>query len=251
MTEPKSRRRGAELEQAILDAAWAELSELGYARFTVEGVAARAGTSKPVLYRRWKGRAELAFAAWDRRVPTGSREAPDTGGLRGDLIALFHRIARRTGALMTDLVAGVMADAFRHPEVADLLRARLAEPSPLTDTVRVIVARAVLRGELPPVRLTHRAARAALDLVRNEYVTCGAVLGESTIEELVDDVYLPLLRGLRADPDRPDPDRSDPDAAAVGAAADTVAAAADAAVRDAVDAAVAAACDRPCGDQSR
>ncbi|MBB5957958.1 AcrR family transcriptional regulator [Saccharothrix tamanrassetensis] len=196
MTESKSRRRGAELERAILDAAWAELSELGYARFTVEGVAARAGTSKPVLYRRWKGRAELALAAWSRRVPV-SDEVLDTGALRTDMIALFTHLSRRAGAMMTEIVAGVMADAFRHPEVAELLRERLARPFSLTETVTAVVNRAVERGELPPVELPHRAARAPLDLVRNEYITCGGgPLDEAVIAELVDDVYLPLLRGL-------------------------------------------------------
>ncbi|RKT54923.1 TetR/AcrR family transcriptional regulator [Saccharothrix australiensis] len=195
MTEPKSRRRGAELEHAILDAAWAELSEHGYARFTVEGVATRAGTSKPVLYRRWKGRAELALAAWDHRVPA-SREPIDTGSLRADLVLLFTRISRRAGAMMNEMVAGVMADAFRYPEVADLLRDRLTRPSSLTRAVEDVVARAVARGELPPVRLGLRAARAPLDLVRNEHITCGQEIDEATIEELVDEVYLPLLRGL-------------------------------------------------------
>ncbi|MEU4746994.1 helix-turn-helix domain-containing protein, partial [Actinosynnema sp. NPDC023658] len=69
MTGIKSRRRGAQLEQAILDAAWDELCEVGYARLTIEGVAIRAGTSKSVIYRRWGSRAELALAAWFRRVP--------------------------------------------------------------------------------------------------------------------------------------------------------------------------------------
>ncbi|MEV0680044.1 TetR/AcrR family transcriptional regulator [Actinosynnema sp. NPDC050436] len=195
MSEPKSRRRGAELEQAILDAAWAELTEVGYARFTVEGVAARAGTSKPVLYRRWKNRAELALAAWNHRVPvTGI--APDTGDLRSDLLALFAKISRRTGSLMSEMIAGVMSETFRHPEVAELLRSRLTQPSPLTEAVRLVVDRAVERGELPPLEVPHRALRAPLDLVRNEYITCGQSLGDETIAELVDDVYLPLLRGL-------------------------------------------------------
>lgn len=198
MSESKSRRRGAELEQAILDAAWAELGEHGYARFTVEGVAARAGTSKPVLYRRWKNRAELALAAWNQRVPA-SKGLPDTGALRTDMLALFERIALRTGNMMNEMIAGVMAEAFRHPEVAELLRSRLTEPSPLTEGVREIVERAVERGELPRVVLPHRALRAPLDLVRNEYITCGRALEEDVITELVDDVYLPLLRGLAAE----------------------------------------------------
>jgi AcrR family transcriptional regulator len=46
------RRRGRHLEDALLDAAWAELTERGYAGFTLESVAKRAGTSTPVIYRR-------------------------------------------------------------------------------------------------------------------------------------------------------------------------------------------------------
>ena len=58
-----SRRRGATLEEAILDAAWAELIDHGYAEMTLEAVAKRAGTSRPVLYRRWPSRTKLATAA--------------------------------------------------------------------------------------------------------------------------------------------------------------------------------------------
>ena len=46
------RRRGIALEEALLDAAWAELTERGYDGFTIDAVAARAGTSRAVLYRR-------------------------------------------------------------------------------------------------------------------------------------------------------------------------------------------------------
>ncbi|HET6742594.1 MAG TPA: helix-turn-helix domain-containing protein, partial [Kribbella sp.] len=55
----EKRGRGAELEAVLLDAAWAELMESGYARLTMEAVAARAQTGKQVLYRRWRNRAEL------------------------------------------------------------------------------------------------------------------------------------------------------------------------------------------------
>ncbi|MEV8437464.1 TetR/AcrR family transcriptional regulator [Actinosynnema sp. NPDC051121] len=195
MTGTKSRRRGAQLEQAILDAAWDELRAVGYARLTIEAVAARAGTSKPVIYRRWGGRAELVLAAWFRNLPV-EPEAPDTGTLRGDLRTLFSRIARRADSMMNEMVAGVMGEAFRHPEVAALLGERLANPSPLTDAVRAIVGRAVARAELPPVDLPHRVLRLPLDLIRNESMTCGAPLAEETVASLVDDVYVPLLHGL-------------------------------------------------------
>lgn len=195
MTEPKSRRRGEELEQAILDAAWAELHDVGYARFTMEGVAARAATSKPVIYRRWPNRAELVIAAWGRHRPLTERGAPDTGTLRSDLIALFTRIARRADQMVNEMIAGVMGEAFRHPEVAKLLRDRLRN-APLTAEIDQIVRRAVDRGELPVVQLPPRASRVPLDLIRGESMLFGAPISDATIAELVDDVYLPLLRGL-------------------------------------------------------
>ena len=57
------RRRGQVLENALLDAAWAELCEKGYEGFTVEGVATRAATARTVIYRRWPTRPELLRAA--------------------------------------------------------------------------------------------------------------------------------------------------------------------------------------------
>jgi AcrR family transcriptional regulator len=198
VTETKSRRRGTELEQAILDAAWAELREVGYADLTIEGVATRAGTSKPVIYRRWPGRPALVLAAWARQAPVPQR-TPDTGDLRSDLLALFTRIARRADAMMSAMIAGVMAEAFRDPEVIALLRERL-EASPLSGAIGTIVRRAVDRGELPPVRLPARAKRLPVDLIRNESMTCGTSITRETITEFVDDVYLPLLRGLASTP---------------------------------------------------
>jgi AcrR family transcriptional regulator len=194
VSETRSRRRGAHLEQAILDAAWAELNDVGYAGLTIEAVAARAATSKTVIYRRWSNRAELVLAAWGHQVPA-PHEPPDTGSLRSDLIALFTRIAHRSDSMTTELIAGVMGEAFRHPEVAALLHERLRS-SPLSAVVGSIVGRAVDRGELRRIDLSQRAARIPLDLIRGETMLCGTPLSEETITELVDDVYLPLLRGL-------------------------------------------------------
>jgi AcrR family transcriptional regulator len=79
----RRRRRGPALEAALLDAAWEELSKRGYKAFTIDAVADRAGTSRPVLYRRWATeqdlvRAAIAHGARGERLPT-----PDTGTLRG------------------------------------------------------------------------------------------------------------------------------------------------------------------------
>ena len=64
MTNPRGRGRprSAENDDAILDAAAALLRELGYARMSMEGVAAAAGVSKPTLYLRYASKSELVVA---------------------------------------------------------------------------------------------------------------------------------------------------------------------------------------------
>lgn len=54
----KIRRRGLDLEIAIPQAAWDELQNIGYSFLTMEGVVARAKTSKSAVYRRWSNRGE-------------------------------------------------------------------------------------------------------------------------------------------------------------------------------------------------
>src|SRR4051812_21660767 len=94
----RRRRRGQELEDALLDAAWDELTEQGYDTFTIDAVAARAGTSRPVIYRRWPGKHELVRAAIGHNFAKGRRPLPDTRTLRGDIVALLRQANEtRTG----------------------------------------------------------------------------------------------------------------------------------------------------------
>lgn len=85
------RRRGDVLESALLEAAWEELAEHGYDALTIDAVATRAGTSRPVVYRRWAGKRELVLAAIAHLGAQEHRPPADTGSLRGDLIALLDK----------------------------------------------------------------------------------------------------------------------------------------------------------------
>src|SRR6185503_19136250 len=73
----KTRRRGAALEGALLDAAWAELLRGGYSAFTIESVALRARTSRPVIARRWSSRGDLAMAAFKHQIESKPLTIPD------------------------------------------------------------------------------------------------------------------------------------------------------------------------------
>jgi AcrR family transcriptional regulator len=197
VTDTRTRRRGTELEQAILDAAWAELCEVGYTALTIEAVAKRARTSKPVIYRRWHSRAALVIAAWARQQPINTT-IPDLGSLRADLVWLLTRIATRMDSMMSQTIAGVMAEAFKHPEVQALLRDRL-DSAPLTESMRQIIENAIVRGELPRIHLSRRVQRLPLDLIRAEAVLCGSPIPDETIASIVDELFIPLLKGLGHD----------------------------------------------------
>src|SRR5271170_5206146 len=88
----RQRRRGEELEAALLEAAWAELVEVGFPKLTMESVAARAKTGVAVLYRRWSDKDDLVVAAIRHYGETHPVEIPDTGTLRGDMLELLRRI---------------------------------------------------------------------------------------------------------------------------------------------------------------
>ena len=115
--EKATRRRGAELEQAILSAVVDELAEGGYASLTMDRVATRAGTSKNVIYRRWPSRAALCVAAYRSLLPTDPEDTPDTGDLRSDALALLNRANERmsspVGKVLRELLTGIRDD----PEV--------------------------------------------------------------------------------------------------------------------------------------
>src|SRR6187399_1252637 len=89
-TQP--RRRGPALQEAILDAARAELAEVGYANLTMERVAARAKASKASVYSRWPSRIELVMDVFYDLMPDPAAP-PDTGTLRGDLLATLRQTA--------------------------------------------------------------------------------------------------------------------------------------------------------------
>lgn len=71
----------------------------------MEGVAARAKTSKAVLYRRWPNRAKLVVAAEAHELPPLRFELPDTGSLRGDILALLAPVTETTlGEIVDEVV---------------------------------------------------------------------------------------------------------------------------------------------------
>ena len=127
----RQRRRGEELEAALLAAAWDELVEAGLHRLTMESVVARAKTGVAVLYRRWPRKDDLVIAAIGEYGKTHPVEIPDTGSLRGDMLALLGSVndARSSfTAVVTAAFTGLLASTGLSP--ADV-RARLLADRPM------------------------------------------------------------------------------------------------------------------------
>jgi len=186
-----TRRRGAELENAILDAAWEQLTAEGYEHFTIDTVAARARTSKPVLYRRWKTREDLLRDTVRHRGAASPPAIPDTGTLRGDLLALLAS-ANTTRNPMTALVSSMLGSYYNQasPTPADLREAFMSQRG---SAVGQVVNRAVKRGEIDQARLTPRIIDLPFDLLRNEWMMTLKPVPDHVLRQIVDDIFIPLV----------------------------------------------------------
>ena len=185
----RGRRRGEALETALLAAAWDHLRAVGPSRFSLEGVAERAGTSKPVLYRRWANAAELMTAtlAWAGRQ--NALPVPETGNFRDDLLAVLREANARPERSLLLLQAAACLIGEEGPTPGDLRNHFQSAAPPVTD---LIFDRAVVRGEIEKARLTSRLRSLPFDLFRARLMMTLAPLSEAELLEIIDEVVIPL-----------------------------------------------------------
>ncbi|MDX1889046.1 TetR/AcrR family transcriptional regulator [Mycolicibacterium sp. 050158] len=189
------RRRGAALEEAILDAAWSELSERGYDDFTIDAVAVRSGTSRAVLYRRWPSKPQLVHAALTRAVTKDPVRTPDTGSLRTDMIELLRQANRKRVRLATQLLTR-LGDFYRDTG-SSLANLGAEIQGGRNGQLMVVIHRAIDRGELESEGIPDRVASVAVDLFRYEVMMTLRPVPDEAILEIVDLIFLPLLEKYR------------------------------------------------------
>lgn len=194
LVDTPKRRRGQELEDALLAAAWEQLTEGGYSAFTIEAVAERAQTSRPVIYRRWPDRNALVLAALRFGIVRDRVDAPDTGTLRGDLVETLRlwNIARTPLIPLVSVQLGAYY-AETGTTFADIRQSIIGERSDGGE-MNVIYERAIARGEIDPNRLTPRIATLPFDLFRHDVLMTLKPITDTVIDEIVDEVFLPLVR---------------------------------------------------------
>jgi AcrR family transcriptional regulator len=136
--------RAERVVRDVLEATLDELAKTGFAALSVEAVAVRAGVNKTTIYRRWPTKGELVTAALVRF--SSEVETPDTGTVRGDLLALaasgraLISTRRGRGLLRTMLAEGIT------PALREISRNVHKRQDAQYD---LILRRGVARGELP------------------------------------------------------------------------------------------------------
>jgi AcrR family transcriptional regulator len=190
--EPGSgrRRRGDELTAAIFQAVRGELDENGYAAITMETIAKRAGTGKAALYRRWPSRTELIIDTVQATMP-GIAGLPDTGSLRGDILALLDAFASELRGALGDALRGLRAEAILDPSLSRQISDYTGDFA--SSRLRQLVGRAAARGELGRSDVSRLRLEAGPAIIRDHFLFRD--LHELSMTDLVDEVIMPLVAG--------------------------------------------------------
>jgi AcrR family transcriptional regulator len=143
---PRGRPRSERSHRAILDAANEILEERGFVDLTMDEVAQRAGVSKATIYRRWPSKGTLVFEAFSADFLV-RQPLPDTGSIRGDLLAALRSWIRTVKGTVTGrTLVALIAEVQRDPELAEIWREHFM--GPVRAQHRNMVGRAVERGEI-------------------------------------------------------------------------------------------------------
>ncbi|MEH0110359.1 TetR/AcrR family transcriptional regulator [Tersicoccus sp. MR15.9] len=182
------RPRDADLGDRILTATQDLLIERGYAGTTVEDVARAAGTGKAAVYRRWASKVDLVVAAV--RVLSTPGEVPDTGTLRGDLLACAMHYAR-PDARGARVLASLLGELGRDAELYEAARVSIGEPP--VAALAAVLTRWVERGAVTTTAPIPLLAGIVPAVAFGQVTLQRRALDEATVVDLVDHVLLPAL----------------------------------------------------------
>jgi AcrR family transcriptional regulator len=193
------RRRGAVLERAILDAALEQLSTVGWNGLTMEGVAARAQTGKAAVYRRWPSKEDLVADALKAGLPSLT-EAPDLGSVRDDLLELCRQVREAMYSQPGFALRSVLheCDVAQAERFQSLITGGVVEPT--KHLLREIVHRGIERKEVRPDAANSYVFDVIPAMMMYRSKVCASEWSERDLEEMIDQLMVPLLRRAGADP---------------------------------------------------
>jgi AcrR family transcriptional regulator len=182
-------RLSEERVRVILQSVYELLAEVGYERLRVDAVAARAHASKATLYRHWPTKAALVIDAL-QACKAEAHPVPDTGTLRGDLLAaltiMAEDITGADGIAFTSLIVGMHNDQ-------ELTKRLLPKLGPNFPPAVAICARAEQRGELRSDYDVGLIDEIVMPMIFIRHYAFGLPVDAAFIKHIVDDILLPLL----------------------------------------------------------
>jgi AcrR family transcriptional regulator len=182
------RPRSDAVHAALLRATQDLLIEVGFDRLALDAVAARAGTSKPTIYRRWKTKADLVVAAVADAKPVPA--VPDTGSLREDLLSCAR--AYTVGDDRTHrLLAGVLSEMARDEAIRVAAEENLGQP--YTQLFVDVLRRAVKRGWIPSSTDVDTVAAIFPAFAFHRVAVEGKPVDDELVDRVIDGVVLTLL----------------------------------------------------------
>lgn len=173
---------------AILRAAQDLLIERGVAATTVDAVAKAAGCGKAAVYRRWASKTELLVAAV--RDLYDPPPLPDTGSLRGDLLACALHYARDDQRALL-VLRSMLSDIGNDPELAKAAYDSIG--SPPARVLEAVLDRWTRRGAIPPGAPVDLVGSVLPSIAFTNVMLRKQTFDAATAESLVDRVLLPAL----------------------------------------------------------
>lgn len=181
-------------EAEILSTTLTLLIRHGYDRLTMDAVAREARTSKATLYRRWTSKQQLVMDAIVNSKAATVPPPPDTGSLKGDLMAAYAGSGGVADVESVGMLAAVLTAMETDPEFARQVRGRLVEPR--IEQARVIFGRAVERGEVADDVDAEFFGTAMAGIVLYRTFLLGVRPDRDSVERVLDQIVLRAL-GMR------------------------------------------------------
>lgn len=184
-TGAQQRGRAARVVNAVLKAAAEELADVGYTALRVDDVARRAGVNKTTVYRRWPTKTDLVYDTIHSHMSERSAESfPDTGTLRGDLLAYFETLLK---SMQRPLYRGILLTLNSHVDPAlDVLAKKLRGENRQFRTG--LVQRGIERGELPRTVDAELVADLVSSPILLSVLHHGEAVSSSYIQAVIDTV---------------------------------------------------------------
>jgi len=128
----------------------------------------------------------------DHRSQIGApAEVPDTGSLRGDVLALLTRASARLAELGPETLYGILGDYFADTESVAAFQDQVLHIG--AGVMATILKHAEERGEVRQ-GISPRVNSLPTDLFRHELFIWRTPPSRRVITEIVDDVFLPLVQ---------------------------------------------------------